>query len=170
MMRKRKTEIPGIGMRIIKSAMAVAVCYLINMLRQDQGMVFYSQLAALWCIQMYRSNTKQNAIQRTIGTVVGALYGLVYLLLNQFGFSGSNHSEFIGNMIISAMIIAVGIFINDIRLCFHPKRDTLFISGLDGLLLNDKEKLSDFSKVELNRMIDSGMKFTLSTMRTPASL
>lgn len=46
----------------------------------------------------------------------------------------------------------------------------LFISGLDGLLLNENEMLSAFSKVELNRMIDDGMKFTISTMRTPASI
>lgn len=75
-----KKTLPGIGMRIIKSAIAVAICYLINLLRGGSGMVFYSQLAALWCIQMYRSNTKNNALQRTVGTCVGAVYGLIYLL------------------------------------------------------------------------------------------
>ena len=217
MNKKRKFKIPGIGMRIVKSAIAVAVCYLINMLRPDgQGMVFYSQLAALWCIQMYRTNTKKNAGQRTIGTIIGAIYGLIYLLVASRGEIGS----FAGNMIISGMIvlvlyttvllkktqasyfscvvflsivvnhvsdvnpymfvwnrfldtmigIGVGILVNDIRLCIHPNRDTLFISGLDGLLLNEKEMLTPFSKVELNRMIDDGMKFTISTMRTPASI
>lgn len=215
-----KRKLPGIGMRIIKSAIAVAICYLIDMLREGQGMVFYSQLAALWCIQMYRSGTKQNAIQRTIGTVVGAIYGLVFLLINPIlGYLGNN-GNVLGNMVISLMIvvvlyttvllkqkqasyfscvvflsivvnhvadanpylfvwnrfldtmigIGVGILVNDIRLCFRPIRDTLYISGLDGLLLDEKERLSPFSKVELNRMIDSGMKFTISTMRTPASI
>lgn len=74
-------SLPGIGMRIIKSALAVAICYLINILRDGNGIVFYSQLAALWCIQMYRSNTIKNAIQRTIGTCVGATYGLVCLMI-----------------------------------------------------------------------------------------
>lgn len=203
-----KRKLPGIGMRIIKSAIAVAICYLIDMLRDGQGMVFYSQLAALWCIQMYRSSTKQNAIQRTIGTVVGAIYGLVFLLINPFLGLVAKNSNILGNMAISLMIvivlyttvllkqkqasyfscvvflsivvnhvgdanpylfvwnrfldtmigISVGILVNDIRLCFHPNRDTLYISGLDGLLLDEKERLSPFSKVELNRMIDSGMK------------
>lgn len=216
-----KKKLPGIGMRIIKSALAVEVCYLIDMLRNGQGMVFYSQLAALWCIQMYRSNTKQNGIQRTIGTVVGAIYGLIYILINPFVMGmGEGAYSFAGQLIISGMIIVVlyttvvlkqrqasyfscvvflsivvnhvgdinpymfvwnrfldtmigigvGILINDIRLCFHPNRDTLFISGLDGVLLDKKEVLSAFSKVELNRMIDDGMKFTVSTMRTPASI
>lgn len=211
-------------MRIVKSALAVFVCFLIDMLRDGQGMVFYSQLAALWCIQMYRANTKKNAIQRTIGTLVGAAYGLIYLLvyplLETLGVTKGIGNVFAGSLIISAMIvmvlytavclkkqqasyfscvvflsivvnhggdvnpyffvwnrfldtmigIGVGIFINDIRLCLHPNRDTLFISGLDGLLLDKQEMLSPFSKVELNRMIDDGMKFTISTMRTPASI
>lgn len=219
-----KRTFPGIGMRIVKSALAVFVCFLIDMLRDGQGMVFYSQLAALWCIQMYRANTKKNAIQRTIGTLVGAAYGLIYLLvyplLETLGVTKGIGNVFAGSLIISAMIvmvlytavclkkqqasyfscvvflsivvnhggdvnpyffvwnrfldtmigIGVGIFINDIRLCLHPNRDTLFISGLDGLLLDKQEMLSPFSKVELNRMIDDGMKFTISTMRTPASI
>jgi len=82
-----------------------------------------------------------------------------------------NPYMFAWNRFLDTMIgILVGILVNDIRLCFHPNRNTLFISGLDGLLLDSQESLSAFSKVELNRMIESGMKFTLSTGRTPASL
>lgn len=40
-------SLPGIGMRIIKSALAVAICYLINILRDGNGIVFYSQLAGI---------------------------------------------------------------------------------------------------------------------------
>lgn len=222
-MKIKKIKLPGIGMRIVKSALAVGICYLVNLLRNDQGIVFYSQLAALWCIQMYRTNTKKNAIQRTIGTVVGALYGLIYLLASPLWITGRGEQQvqiIIGDVVISLMIvivlyttvllkkqqasyfscvvflsivvnhvqdinpymfvfnrfldtmigIAVGIMVNDIRLCFHPNRNTLFISGLEGMLLDKKEMLNAFSKVELNRMIDDGMKFTISTVRTPAAI
>ena len=215
-----KKTLPGIGMRIIKSAIAVAICYLINLLRCGRGMVFYSQLAALWCIQMYRSNTKNNALQRTVGTCVGAVYGLIYLLFYPVTIKYAAHAEwaeaaavsvfiipvlyttvllkkkqaayfscvvflsivvnhigdvnpylFVWNRFLDTMIgIAVGIAVNDIRICLHPDRETLFISGLDDTLLDRNEVLSPFSKVELNRMIDSGLKFTVSTKRTPASL
>ena len=33
-----------------------------------------------------------------------------------------------------------------------------------------KRELSAYSKVEINRMLDDGMNFTVATMRTPASL
>lgn len=218
--KKNMKRIPGIGMRIVKSAAAVGICYLVNFLRGGQGIVFYSQLAALWCIQMYRTNTRQNAVQRTIGTLVGAVYGLIYLLvcpvfvpLEPFGaglgqalialmiipvlyttvlldkkqasyfscvvflsivvnhVNDINPFLFVWNRFLDTMIgILVGILINDIRLCRHPDRTTLFISGLDGTLLNQKEMLSAFSKVELNRMLDDGMRFTISTMRTPAAI
>lgn len=215
---KKKIELPGIGMRIIKSAVAVAVCYFINELRGGQGIVFYSQLAALWCIQMYQSNTVENALQRTIGTIIGALFGLLYLLAHPFLVEGIpgwmegilvslmiivvlyttvllrkqqasyfscvvflsivvNHIGdvnpylFVWNRFLDTMIgIVVGILVNEIRLCFHPDRNTLFVSGLDDVLLNKEEMLSPFSKVELNRMIDNGMQFTISTIRTPAAL
>lgn len=212
----KKIVLPGIGMRIIKSAIAVAICLLINIVRGGKGMVFYSLLAALWCIQMYRSNTIQNALQRTIGTCVGAIYGLIYLLIyrrlnsNEWlemimiaGFiiiviyttvllkkkqasyfscvvflsivvnhiGDINPYLFVGNRFLDTMIgIGVGIFVNDFRICVKPDRSTLFISGLDDTLLNKNEMLSPFSKVELNRMIENGLKFTVSTMRTPASL
>lgn len=219
-MNKRK--LPGIGMRIIKSAIAVAICYLVNMLRGSQGIVFYSQLAALWCIQGYRSNTKKNAIQRTIGTTVGAVYGLFYMLFYIMALKKYDTVEivWIENIIISVMIIVVlyttvllkkpqasyfscvvflsivvnhisdgnpylfvwnrfwdtmigiliGIAVNDFQLPVKRDKENLFISGLDDTLLNSNEKLSNYSKVELNRMLDDGMNFTISTMRTPASL
>lgn len=211
---------PGIGMRILKSALAVSLCMVINLLRGDSGIVFYSQLAALWCIQMYRSNTISNALQRMIGTVVGALFGLIYLLVyplvittginNVFVdvisiFAGvvlviystvlikrkqasyfscvvflsivinhigdANPYLFVWNRFLDTVIgILIGLFINNMRLCIKPDRDTLFVSGVDDILVDKNNRVSSFSKVELNRMIEDGMRFTLSTMRTPASV
>ena len=216
----KQHSIPGIGMRIIKSAAAVAICFLVDRFRGGRGIVFYSQLAALWCIQGYRSNTKQNAIQRTIGTLIGAVYGLLYLLFYLFflkkyadvawiekgiislmivvvlyttvllkktqasyfscvvflsvvvnHISDGNPYLFVWNRFLDTMIgIVIGIVINDFHLPIQRDNETLFISGLDDTLLNNKERLSNYSKVELNRMIDDGMNFTISTIRTPASL
>lgn len=216
----KKIRLPGIGMRIIKSAIAVSLCVVVNLLRGKDGMVFYSMLAALWCVQMYRNNTISNAFQRTVGTVVGALYGLLYLLIhrvNAFGividtviesislFVGIvlvlyttvlikkkqasyfscvvflsivvnhigdlNPYGFVWNRFLDTMIgIIIGVCVNNIRISFRPDRETLFISGVDDILVDKDNKISAFSKVELNRMIDDGLKFTISTMRTPASL
>lgn len=216
----KRIKLPGIGMRIIKSAIAVALCMLVNLIRGEDGMVFYSELAALWCIQIYRNNTFANAIQRTIGTVIGALYGLLYILFfanfigtpqhavytemicifigiilvlyttvvihkNQASYFSCvvflsivvnhigdiNPYNFVWNRFLDTMIgILIGIAVNNVRVCINPDRKTLFVSGVDDILVDKNNSVSAFSKVELNRMIEDGMRFTLSTMRTPASL
>ena len=68
-------------MRIIKSALGVLICFAIYFLRGKSGAPFYSALAVLWCIQNQTRNTVGNAIQRSLGTFIGALYGLVYILI-----------------------------------------------------------------------------------------
>lgn len=104
-MRTEVTHLPHIGMRIIKSALGVLVCFAIYFLRRKQGTPFYSALAVLWCIQNKTENTWGNAIQRTIGTFIGAVYGLIYILikLHFFNFEDS----FIHYAAISAALIPI---------------------------------------------------------------
>lgn len=214
-------KMPGIGMRIIKSAIGVFFCFLIDMLRGNEGIVFYSQLAVLWCMRDYVSETRKFARQRAIGTVIGALYGLVLLLLRNrlagtLFFEGRlfygvivslfivvvlystvlirqkqasyfscvvflsivvNHIQdanpyvFVWNRFLDTIIgIVVGLVVNCFTIPGKKNKDILFLSGLDDTLLAKNGSVSDYSRIELNRMIESGLNFTVSTMRTPASL
>ena len=79
-----KRKLPYIGMRIVKSAVGVFLCFVIYILRGEQGIPFYSALAVLWCIQNYTKNTFSNAFQRTVGTIIGALYGLIFLTCSMY--------------------------------------------------------------------------------------
>lgn len=218
-------QIPKIGLRIIKSAVAVFLCYLFNYFRGENGIVFYSQLSVLWCIQSYISTTKQNANQRIAGTFIGAGFGLVVLLFfllirnaelqvgdfsmylikglitsvviifvlyatvilnkkNASYFScvvflsivvihGGDNNPFIFtlNRVIDTMVgIFIGVAVNLFHLPRKQHKEILFISGLDDTLLDSDYHLNDYCKVELNRMIEEGLNFTLSTMRPPASI
>ncbi len=220
MKRRIKVTLPPVGLRIIKSVAAVLICYLISFIRGNSEIIYYSQIAALWCIQDYISNSRKNAVQRLEGTVIGALYGLFFLLMKErFPFevrgeehiisllisgmvgvvlyttvlikrkeasyfsctvflsivvshmSDSNPYLFAWNRFLDTLIgVIVGIGVNSFALPKKKQRDILFISGLDSTLLHDKGHLSDYSKRELNRMLDEGANFTVSTRRTPASL
>ena len=218
-------QIPKIGLRIIKSAVAVFLCYLFNYFRGENGIVFYSQLSVLWCIQSYILTTKQNANQRIAGTFIGAGFGLVVLLFfllirnaelqvgdfsmylikglitsvviifvlyatvilnkkNASYFScvvflsivvihGGDNNPFIFtlNRVIDTMVgILIGVAVNLFHLPRKQHKEILFISGLDDTLLDSDYHLNDYCKVELNRMIEEGLNFTLSTMRPPASI
>lgn len=79
---KQKFHAPPVpGMRIIKSVVACIICFALYFLGNRHGIPFYSAIAALWCMQPYAGSTKKMAVQRTIGTLVGALYGLIVLLI-----------------------------------------------------------------------------------------
>ncbi len=100
-----KKIIPHIGMRIVKSALGVFICFLIYLIRGKHGAPFYSALAVLWCIQNQTRNTLGNALQRTIGTLIGAIYGLLYLLITMNIFdTGNGISHY---FVISVLLIPV---------------------------------------------------------------
>lgn len=48
----------------------------------------------------------------------------------------------------------------------HIMEKTLFVSDLDGTLLNRQDKISDFTIQTLNRLLDSGLLFTFATARS----
>lgn len=49
------------------------------------------------------------------------------------------------------------------------KREVLYISDLDGTLLTSNRELSNYSKDTLNRLIDSGVHFSVATARSSAT-
>ncbi len=215
-----KLEFPPIGARIMKSAIAVGLCMLVYFARTllpiGNGIPFYGALAALWCIQPYNDTTKNNAVQRSVGTLIGAVYGLAFLLLfrligvtkpmivyvsasaviipviyttvvlnkrNASFFScvvflsialthsfDSNPYFFVLNRVTDTFIgIIIGVAVNDFRLPIKLDTDNLYVSGIDDVLVSAGHSAAH-SKVELNRLIRSGVKFTISTTRTAAEL
>lgn len=207
-----------IGSRIIKSAAGVMLCYIVYLLRGKSGIPFYSMLAVLWCIQPYTNKTFAMALQRTIGTIIGAVYGLITILLeiyilpvydNLFGYlitasmiipvlyttvvlnkknasyfscvvflsitvihlADSNPFIFVLNRVLDTFIgIGIGLAVNSARIPRRRITDRLFVAELDDMLSSVTEELQPYTTVEINRMIDKEMKFTIVTMRTPASL
>lgn len=75
---------PRIGKRILKTALGVFLCFCIDLLRDHQGMVFYSIIAVIFCMQAYASNTKQVAFNRVIATGIGGIYGVLFLFIERY--------------------------------------------------------------------------------------
>lgn len=207
-----------IGSRIIKSSVGIMLCYAVYLLRGKSGIPFYSMLAVLWCIQPYTNKTLAMALQRTVGTIIGAVYGLITILLeiyilpvydNVFGYiinalmiipvlyttvmlnkknasyfscvvflsitvihlMDSNPFIFVLNRVLDTFIgIGIGLVVNSARLPRKRVTDCLFVAELDDMLSPVTEELQPYTTVEINRMINEGLNFTIATMRTPASL
>lgn len=107
MMKQKMLKLPRIGMRIVKSAAAVFLCFLFYYFFRKEGIMFYSQLAALWCIQPLRGNMISKAVQRTIGTMVGAVFGLFVLLVDINFLRGISGADIWYAILVSFMIIGV---------------------------------------------------------------
>lgn len=82
--KSTKMKLPPIGLRLVKSALAVFICFIIHLLRGEQGMLFYSISTAVFCMQPYINNSKTSAKQRIFGTVNGGVWGCIILLINTF--------------------------------------------------------------------------------------
>lgn len=79
-----QSHIPRIGMRMIKTALAVAICFAIYILRGEEGVPVFSAIAAIICMQPHVENSRQTAFNRIVGTLVGAAFALLVLGLLYF--------------------------------------------------------------------------------------
>lgn len=64
-----------IGMRIIKTVIAVFLCGLLAFLRDKSAL--YSMFAALFCIQKSTGKTIESSVNRVLGTLVGGVVGVL---------------------------------------------------------------------------------------------
>ena len=100
-----KYHYPIIGQRIIKTTVAVFICLLISYLRGYQGTDIRSEacITAIICMQPYISDTRDYAISRFAGTMIGTGWGLLLLvILYSFPVLGENR------MVLYALI-SVGV-------------------------------------------------------------
>lgn len=208
------------GQRIVRTVIAVFLCMLVYEARGRRGMPIFALIAAVMCIQPYTKNMKAIAQRRVIGTLIGAGWGVLTLLLEQnirgipdpddllhyaiaaigagiviyftvwlhlaemAQFAGivflivvitqtgsSNVFLYAYHRIVDTLIgIAVGEVMNRIHLPRMRNTDTLFASGITNTIFEEGHKLSGYSLIELNRLIEDGCKFTVETIEAPASI
>lgn len=76
-----KRILPPLGHRIIKTAAAVFICKLIFIFLNIPGGIGSSAVTAIICMQPYVEDSKTFALDRVLGTVLGAAWSLSYLVL-----------------------------------------------------------------------------------------
>lgn len=74
-------HLPRIGMRIFKTMVAVLICLGLSLFRGEHSIPFYSAIATILCMQPYVGNSVKVALNRVVGTVIGAVYGCLVLLI-----------------------------------------------------------------------------------------
>ncbi|WP_200804865.1 FUSC family protein [Anaerosalibacter sp. Marseille-P3206] len=77
-MEKKNKKIKFLGMRVIKTVIAVYLCFLISFIRKTSP--FYSAIASILCMQNSHDNSFKVGKNRMIGTIIGGLYGLLVIV------------------------------------------------------------------------------------------
>lgn len=96
---------------------------------------------------------------------------VVFLSITVMHMTDANPFVFVFNRVMDTLIgVGLAIMVNSIHLPRKKNTDILFVSGIDDTILAKNNELAPYSKVELNRLIDTGANFTVSTIRTPASV
>ena len=76
-----------------------------------------------------------------------------------------------GRVVDTLIGVAIAIAVNSFHFPRDKNTNILFVAGIDDVMMTSPElKISPFSIVELNHLLSHGMKFTISTWRTPASI
>ncbi|MCI8810306.1 MAG: FUSC family protein [Oscillibacter sp.] len=72
-----------IGMRTIKTVIAVFLCFVIDHFRQG-GIPFYAAIAAILCVQKDINSSIKAAKNREIATLIGGAFGMVFLIFEKY--------------------------------------------------------------------------------------
>lgn len=92
MKKNTNRRIPLVGMRTIKTAVAVTVSYLVILLlnkllpmpdNEARWGAFYACIAAVICMQGSIEQTVKQGVSRLIGTAIGGILGLLILMASQ---------------------------------------------------------------------------------------
>ena len=75
---------PRIGLRIIKTSIAVFIIMVLFTLFGVQRSPFYVLITTIICIQPDKENEKNQALVRALGTLIGAITGAIVMFLQPF--------------------------------------------------------------------------------------
>ena len=91
------------------------------------------------------------------------------IIMNHIG--DANPYIFVFNRSMDTIIgVGVAVFANCLHLPRTRDRETLFVSGVDHVLFREDRNLSPFTRIQLNRFIKDGCRFSVSTKQTPATV
>ena len=81
-LQRRLSSLPRIGQRMLKTAAAVFLCLAFYCLRGYRGedMPTEAAVTAIICMQPYVRDSREYALNRMTGTLIGAFWGLLFLL------------------------------------------------------------------------------------------
>lgn len=141
-------SIPKIGLRTIKTSIAVFLCLFLF-----PNEPFFACLAAVSCLQDTVSNSVKASINRTTGTLIGALIGLIFLVFCRY-FKFNIENEFLSKFLIY-LSIAIGIILVIYSCNLVKKPGGINVSCIAFLAITTVHAFGDPIYYALNRIIET---------------
>ncbi|MDV4150181.1 aromatic acid exporter family protein [Clostridium sp. AL.422] len=139
---------PKIGLRTIKTALAVFLCLLFF-----PNEPFFACLTAVFCVQDTVSNSVKIAINRGVGTILGAIIGLLFLIACRF--FTYNIDIYIIRKLLVYLTIAIGIIAVIYSCNLINKPGAINISCIAFLAVTTVHAFGDPIHYALNRIIET---------------
>lgn len=96
---------------------------------------------------------------------------VVFLSIAMNHIGDANPYIFVFNRTLDTIIgVGVAVLANSVHFPRIRDRETLFVSGVDHVLFREDRSLSPFTRIQLNRFIQDGMLFSVTTKQTPATV
>ena len=96
---------------------------------------------------------------------------VVFLSITINHIGDANPYIFVFNRTLDTTIgVGVAVLTNSVHFPRIRDRETLFVSGVDHVLFREDRNLSPFTRIQLNRFIQDGMLFSVTTKQTPATV
>ena len=110
-----------------------------------------------------------NILSSTRFSVIFSIVVYLSIVLSNLG--DANPYLFVIYRIIDVLIgIVLAFILNYIKIPRKRRLHTLFASELYNTLLNYDDTITPYTKIELNCLLENGINFTISTVRSPAAI
>ena len=95
---------------------------------------------------------------------------VVYLCIIMVDMDNQSPVLYVFKRLVETLIgIGIGMAVNNIHMPHRRDKNTLYVAALDDVLHSESSILPEYSKVELNRMLDDGIRLSVITQHSSAS-
>ena len=95
---------------------------------------------------------------------------VVYLCIVMVHLDNQNPFIYVAQRLLETLLgIGLGMAVNAVRIPRRRVKDTLFVAALDDVLHSESSILPEYSKVELNRILDDGVRLSIISQHSTAS-
>ncbi|MGI6004881.1 MAG: FUSC family protein [Christensenellales bacterium] len=119
---KDKMMLPKVGMRIIKTVLAVFICFVIEYLRGGQNPAIVV-IAAILCMQQDMRDSFKKSVERVMGTLAGGVLGIIVLQCLDW-------TGLLEPSIVHYACLAIGLFLMMYLLLLLKRTDMMVIASV----------------------------------------